>query len=162
MKKILLILLLFIAVGCNKQNVEEITKEQTNEIDDTLNNQEEVEDNTQNNDDVNDAEPINIYLFWGDGCYACANLKKFFNNLDSSYNKYFNLVQYEVWYNEENSDLMHKVGDYLNQTKYVIPFLVVGDEVITGYSEAKEEYILEKIIEEYNNDRYDIMKKLKD
>ena len=102
MRKILLILLLFISVGCNKQNIEEITKEPVDEIDDTLNNKEELEDNTQNNDGVSDDEPINIYLFWGDGCGACANLKEFFNNLDNSYNNYFNLIKYEVWYNEEN------------------------------------------------------------
>ncbi len=161
MKKILLILLLFISVGCNKQNIEEITKEPVDEIDDTLNNKEELEDNTQNNDGVSDDEPINIYLFWGDGCGACANLKEFFNNLDNSYNKYFNLIKYEVWYNEENYELMHKIGDYLNQTYYAYPFLVVGDEIIIGADDAKKEYILEKIIEEYNNDRYDVMDRLK-
>lgn len=161
MRKILLILLLFISVGCNKQNIEEITKEPVDEIDDTLNNKEELEDNTQNNDGVSDDEPINIYLFWGDGCGACANLKEFFNNLDNSYNNYFNLIKYEVWYNEENYELMHKIGDYLNQTYYAVPFLVVGDEIIIGADDAKKEYILEKIIEEYNNDRYDVMDRLK-
>lgn len=161
MRKILLILLLFISVGCNKQNIEEITKEPVDEIDDTLNNKEELEDNTQNNDGVSDDEPINIYLFWGDGCGACANLKEFFNNLDNSYNNYFNLIKYEVWYNEENYELMHKIGDYLNQTYYAVPFLVVGDEIMIGADDAKKEYILEKIIEEYNNDRYDVMDRLK-
>lgn len=161
MRKILLILLLFISVGCNKQNIEEITKEPVDEIDDTLNNKEELEDNTQNNDGVSDDEPINIYLFWGDDCGACANLKEFFNNLDNSYNNYFNLIKYEVWYNEENYELMHKIGDYLNQTYYAVPFLVVGDEIIIGADDAKKEYILEKIIEEYNNDRYDVMDRLK-
>ena len=161
MRKILLILLLFISVGCNKQNIEEITKEPVDEIDDTLNNKEELEDNTQNNDGVSDDEPINIYLFWGDGCGACANLKEFFNNLDNSYNNYFNLIKYEVWYNEENYELMHKIGDYLNQTYYAVPFLVVGDEIIIGADDAKKEYILEKIIDEYNNDRYDVMDRLK-
>lgn len=161
MRKILLILLLFISVGCNKQNIEEITKEPVDEIDDTLNNKEELEDNIQNNDGVSDDEPINIYLFWGDGCGACANLKEFFNNLDNSYNNYFNLIKYEVWYNEENYELMHKIGDYLNQTYYAVPFLVVGDEIIIGADDAKKEYILEKIIEEYNNDRYDVMDRLK-
>ena len=55
---------------------------------------------------------------------------------------------------------MHKVGDFLNQTYYAVPFLVVGDEVILGASEATKEYILDKIIEEYNNDRYDVMSEL--
>ena len=154
MKKILLILLLIVLVGCNQQTIEQPSKitDEPNEV---------IEDTNEPNDDPQDKVPINIYLFWGNGCGACANLKEFFNNLDSSYNKYFNLIKYEVWYNEENSELMHKVGNYLNQTYYAVPFLVVGDEIIIGDDDAKKEYILEKIIEEYNNDRYDVMNKIK-
>lgn len=150
MKKIFIILLLLISVGCSKQ--ENINNENNNQLE----NNEIIEDN----DSQISEGPINIYLFWGDGCHVCTSLKEFFNNLDSDYNKHFNLVQYEVWNNEENSELMHKVGDLLNQTYYAVPFLVVGDEVIVGFSESKEEYILDKIIEEYNNDRYDVMDKL--
>ena len=153
-------MLLIISVGCNKQNVE--IEQPNNEVIEESNN--EIIEKPQDNKEeiIPENDPINIYLFWGDGCEACANLKDFFNNLDSSYNKYFNLVQYEIWYNEENSELMHKVGNYLNQTYYAIPFLVIGDEIIIGINEAKKEYILEKIIEEYNNDRYDVMKNFKD
>lgn len=147
MKKIIIILLLIISVGCNKQQI----------IDDNKENNEIIENENQNNDSQISEGPINIYLFWGDGCHACASLKEFFNNLDSSYDKYFNLVKYEVWNNEENSNLMHEVGDKLNQTYYAVPFLVIGDEIIVGFSESKEDYILDKIIEEYNNDRYDVM-----
>ena len=31
---------------------------------------------------------------------------------DKEYNKMFNIVDYEVWKNQENSDLMVKVGEY--------------------------------------------------
>ena len=158
MKKFILILLLIVIVGCNKQEIEqpnnEIIEEPTNEIIEKP--KDEVIEKPQTDEEVVQ-EPINIYLFWGDGCGACANLKEFFDSLDSSYNKYFNLIKYEIWYNDENSELMHKVGEYLNQTHYAIPFLVVGDEVIIGASDATKDYILEKIIEEYNNDRYDVM-----
>lgn len=157
MKKILLILLLIISVGCNKENVE--IENPNNEVIEENESIIEEPNNEMQNDEIK--EPINIYLFWGDGCEACANLKEFFNNLDNSYNKYFNLIKYEVWYNEENYELMHKIGDYLNQTYYAVPFLVVGDEIIIGADDAKKEYILEKIIEEYNNDRYDVMDRLK-
>ena len=158
MKKILLILLLIISVGCNKKNVE--MEQSLNEITEET---EEIIENSNNEMQVDGSkEPINIYLFWGDGCEACANLKEFFNNLDENYNKYFNLIKYEIWYNDENYELMHKVGDYLNQTYYAVPFLVIGDEIIIGVDDAKKEYILERIIEEYSNDRYDVMKKIKD
>ena len=73
MKKILLILLLIVLVGCNQKTIE-----QPSEIID-----EPSEVIEEPNYDIQDKEPINIYLFWGDGCGACANLKEFFNNLDS-------------------------------------------------------------------------------
>ena len=153
MKKILLILLLIISVGCNKENVE--IKNPNNEV--IEENENIIEEPNNETQDDETKEPINIYLFWGDGCGACANLKEFFNNLDNSYNKFFNLIKYEVWYNKENYELMHKVGNYLKQTYYAYPFLVVGDEIIIGADDAKKEYILKRIIEEYDNDRYDVM-----
>ena len=158
--KVLFILLLIMSVGCNKQDNKTI-----NDVNEKVEIKDNVKDDKENiKEDVqgDNLEPINIYLFWGDGCYACANMKSFFDNLDEKYNKYFNLIKYEIWHNEENRNLMYKVGNYLNQTEFFIPFLVIGDEVITGYSESKKEYILDKIIEEYKNDRYDVMKNFKD
>ena len=159
MKNLIIILLLIISAGCNKQDFESFEKDHSNQV---IDNSEIIENNTQDKEEINNDEPINIYLFWGNGCHACANLKEFFNNLDSSYNKYFNLVQYEVWHNEDNQKLMHEIGEKLNETYYAVPYLVIGDEVIVGFSEAKKNYILDKIIDEYNNDRIDIMEKLKD
>lgn len=164
MKKIFIILLLIISVGCSKQEIIDDNKENNEIIENENQNNNQLENNEiipkEDNDSQISEGPINVYLFWGDACGACANLKEFFDNLDSSYNKYFNLIKYEVWNNEENKELMHKVGDFLNQTYYAVPFLVVGDEVIIGASEATKEYILDKIIEEYNNDRYDVMDNL--
>ena len=142
MKKIIIILLLIITVGCSNKEV--IINDEENKVDNGMQTNE-----NQNNSQISD-EPINIYLFWGSTCHE----------LDDSYNKYFNLKKYEVWYNEENKKLMYEVGELLNQTYYAVPFLVVGDEVIVGFNESKKEYILDKIIEEYNNDRYDVMEKL--
>ena len=150
MKKILIILLLIITVGCSNKEV--IINDEENKVDNGM-------QTNENNSQISD-EPINIYLFWGSTCHACANLKEFLNELDDSYNKYFNLKKYEVRYNEENKKLMYEVGEFLNQTYYAVPFLVVGDEVIVGFNESKKEYILDKIIEEYNNDRYDVMEEL--
>ena len=64
MKKILLILLLIISVGCNKENVE-IENPNNEVIEENENIIEEPNNETQ---DDETKEPINIYLFWGDGC----------------------------------------------------------------------------------------------
>ncbi len=99
-------------------------------------------------------EPINIYLFWGDGCHVCENLKEYFSEIEKDYGKYYNLIEYEVWYNEENRKLMEKVGEELNQTYFAFPYLVIGNEVIVGYSVDKDVEIINTIIEGYNNDNY--------
>lgn len=156
MKKIIIILvLLIISVGCvDKQNNlkdKNIQDEPNKEIIDNKN--EEINNKKE--------EPINIYLFWGDGCHVCANIEKFFNELDDDYNQYFNLIKYQVWGNKENQELMMKIGEEINETYYAVPYLVIGDEVIVGFNEEKKEYILDRIIEEYNNDRYDVMKIIK-
>ena len=57
---------------------------------------------------------------------------------------------------------MHEVGNKLNQTYFAVPFLVIGDEVIVGYNNSKDNYIKEKIIEAYNNGEYiDVVEQIK-
>ena len=86
----------------------------------------------------------------------------YFDTLEEEYGNYYNLVKYEVWYNEENENLMHEVGNRLNQTYFAVPFLVIGDEVIVGYNSNKDNYIKGKIIEEYNNNEYiDVVEQIK-
>ena len=71
------------------------------------------------------------------------------------------MIKYEVWYNEDNNNLMTQVGEKLNQNYFAVLFLVIGDEIIVGYNFSKDNYIKNRIIEEYNNVEYiDIVKQI--
>lgn len=154
--KLLIVIGCLVLVGCDNENIETLKEAQ---------NQSNVIEETEEIDKIQesiDKEEINVYLFWGDGCHICENLMAYFDTLEEEYGDYYNLIKYEVWYNEENANLMYEVGNKLNQTYFAVPFLVIGDEVIVGYNNTKDNYIKERIIEEYNNSEYvDIVDQIK-
>ena len=77
-----------------------------------------------------ESKKINFYIFYGEGCGFCEKLHNFTAELekDKEYNKMFNIVDYEVWKNQENSDLMVKVGEYFGEDVDGVPFYVIGDK----------------------------------
>lgn len=113
-----------------------------------------------NTDDKN--EPINVYLFWGDGCPHCEHAKEFFDELEKEYDNYYEFVQYEVWYNEENKTLYEKVKKELNDNGTGVPFIVIGDKYFRGYSSSIDEDIKNTILEKYEDENYvDVVEKVK-
>ena len=101
-----------------------------------------------------------VYLFRGHGCGYCHAFLTFLNNIVEDYGKYFKVVSYEVWYNEDNYKLMGEVGKYLGQDAEGVPFIVIGDKVFAGYSESWDEEIKSTIKSLYDTkkaDRYDVM-----
>ena len=63
---------------------------------------------------------VNLYFFRGEGCPHCAEEEKF---LETIKNKYDNLtiIDYEVWYNDENAELLGKVLDAFDIKKSGVP-----------------------------------------
>lgn len=105
---------------------------------------------------INAAEkdPINVYMFKGDGCGYCAAALEFFESIEDEYGKYFDLVEYEVWYDENNATLMTEVASYFGEEVGGVPYIVIGETTFQGYAENYNEQIKTAIIEEYNNDDY--------
>lgn len=108
-------------------------------------------------------DQVIIYLFRGEGCGFCRRFLQFLNDITDEYGKKFKLVSYEVWYNEENNNLMNEVGTFLNNVPQGVPYIIIGDKVFAGFAESYEEPIKEKIDEMYKTkkkDRYDVMEEL--
>ncbi len=109
-------------------------------------------------EEVVDAPPvvektkINVYMFRGEGCSYCAAALDFFEGIEEEYGKYFNLVTYETWYDEENAAFMQEVGEYLNTTISGVPFIIVGKETYPGFDVSFGESIKKEIVAEYNLD----------
>ena len=108
---------------------------------------------------VNAKEKVTLYFFHGDGCPHCAeeqidlieDLRK-----DTS----INVEEIEVWHDSENKKLLDKVISTYG-TRSGVPYNVIGDTTIIGYSESNGEKI-KRAIEYYKNHDYtDEIKKIK-
>ena len=103
-------------------------------------------------------EKINVYLFRGEGCPHCEEAITWFNNTlskDKEYSEYYNLVQYEVWYDEDNNKLMSSVAKELGTQASGVPFIVVGEKYFSGFSASESPKALKEAIKEaYNNADY--------
>jgi len=107
-------------------------------------------------------EPINVYLFWGNGCPHCEHAKEYFNKIEKQYGDYFEFVEYEVWYDEDNRKLFEVVQKELNDNKEGVPFIVIGDKYFRGYSSSIDEQIIDTILEKYEDEDYvDVVEKVK-
>ena len=84
---------------------------------------------------INAAEKdqINVYIFKGDGCGYCAAALEFFESIESEYGAYFDLVEREVWYDEDNATLMSEVAAYFGEEVRGVPYIVIGDKTFQGF-----------------------------
>lgn len=95
-----------------------------------------------------DNKKINLYMFKGYGCPHCAQEEKWLKEIANEYGDYLNIYEFEVWYNEENSNYLNEVRSVLGDTKSNgVPYTVIGDSYFVGYSEAIGSRIESKIKE---------------
>lgn len=109
---------------------------------------------------------VNVYLFRGEGCPHCEEAIEWFNDTlsnDEEYSNYYELVQYEVWYDQDNSELMSQVAKALDTEASGVPFIVIGDKYFSGFSATSSpEKIKSAIKESYNNKDYqDVVESVK-
>lgn len=96
-------------------------------------------------------EKINVYIFRGEGCGFCASALAFFESLDEEYKSYFNLVEYEVWYDSANAEKMQEVASYFNESVQGVPYIIIGDKTFQGFTESYQEDIKTAIKNGYEN-----------
>ena len=111
-------------------------------------------------DEVVESKEVKLYLFYGDGCGFCQSAKEWFAEIEEDYGDKFEVVQYEVWYNQENSELMKAVASARKETPGGVPYIIVGNQSWDGFSDEYKDSIISKIESEYEQDpaeRYDVM-----
>lgn len=107
-------------------------------------------------DDITyDENKVNIYLFWGDGCGHCKALKEFLASIEEEYGQYYILHKYEVWFDSKNKEAMNQFSSKMGKKADGVPYMIIGDEVFSGYSESNNEAIIEAITTQYKNS-YDV------
>lgn len=131
----------------NTMNLEETLKAE--EIEPSFSNYKETD------------EQVTIYLFRGHSCGYCHSFLDYLNSITDEYGKYFKLVSYEIWYDENNANLFVDVASFLGQSANGVPFIVIGDKSFPGYSESYNESIIDAIMDAYNSDnKYDVLKEM--
>lgn len=156
-KKILIVVLLLLllvpvsSLASTKKKYSSLNLEQTLD-------QEEIEHAFENYKETSDA--ITIYLFRGYGCPYCQAFLKFLNSIVDEYGKYFKLVSYEVWNDQNNNNLMQIISNFLEKPATGVPYIIIGDQVFSGFSEAESpepiKEAIKKLYDTKKSERYDV------
>ena len=112
-----------------------------------------------------ESNEVKLYFFRGEGCSHCAEAEAWFESIEAEYGSYFEIVDYETWYNEENYELMQRVANARGEQAQGVPYIIIGNQSWNGFTESYESEMISKIKEEFEKnieDRYDIMKLLPD
>ena len=96
---------------------------------------------------------LNIYLFYGDGCPHCAEEEEWFKTYLEK-NKNIKIHRYEVWYDKDNQEKYSKVHEILNDKSSGIPYLVIGESIISGFDKDLTPERIRNAVEYYNNINY--------
>lgn len=96
---------------------------------------------------------LNIYLFYGKTCPHCAELEEF---LDSYLEEHKNVIlnKYEVWENKENQEKYTEVKKILDDNSNGVPYLIIGNNSITGYDSEITPERIKNTITYYENFDY--------
>jgi thiol-disulfide isomerase/thioredoxin len=78
---------------------------------------------------------VNVYFFWGDGCPHCAKEEIFLNELKGRYSN-ISVHDFEIWKNSMNRELLLKISKELGANVSGVPVTIIGNKVITGFSEG--------------------------
>ena len=154
MKKIIaviLTLMLVLPIGVSAKDTKYSTYKTMN-FKETL----EAEDLELENEDYEETDDqATIYMFRGQGCGYCRKFLTFLSSISEEYGKYFKLVSFEVWQDQDNSELMQQVGESLGEEIGGVPFIIIGDKTFPGYAETYDEQIKDAIKELYEQDPKD-------
>ena len=160
MKKILGVLLglcfMFLPMFVNaetKQKVD-ISKYNTMNFTETLAD-EEIE--LKYTDYKESDDQVTIYLFRGKGCGYCRSFLNFLNDNAEEYGKYFKVVSFESWYDEDNSKLLSTISSFMGEQAGGVPYIIIGDQVFPGYADSYDDSIKSAITSLYESkERYDV------
>ena len=104
---------------------------------------------------VYDENKVNIYEFYAQECPHCIKLNSFFERIESEYGNFYKLNKFETWHNSENLEIYKEFASVLGYEAKGVPFIVIGNQVIRGFSESKEQEIIDAITSQYKNS-YDV------
>ena len=134
----------------------EIKDVQHNDVAETSNNNESNPNIEVELDNVSySKDKINIYFFWGNGCSHCQREHNFFDSIEEEYGKYYNLHTFEVWYSEDNEEILKQFAGKMGDKIEGVPYTIIGNKSFVGFDENKKDDFIEAITSQYKNS-YDV------
>lgn len=114
-----------------------------------------------------DSKEVKVYFFRGEGCSHCAEATEWFKSIEEEYGDRFEIVDYETWYDEDNSELMQKIAKARGEEDSAtgVPYIIIGDKSWVGFADDYKDEIKSQIDTEYGKeikDRYDVMELMGD
>lgn len=110
-----------------------------------------------------ESKEVKVYFFRGEGCSHCAEAEAWFQSIEEEYGSYFQIIDYETWYNRENADLMQRVAKARGEEAKGVPYIIIGNQSWNGFTQEYGSEMIERIKSEFEKDvkdRYDIIKLL--
>ncbi len=96
---------------------------------------------------------VNFYLFYGRECPHCEELMDWLD-VYMNENKNINLYKYEVWHSDENANKFLSVCDVLDTESASVPFLVIGEDYIVGFSSLSTPEDINRLFKKYEQETY--------
>ena len=109
------------------------------------------------------AKPVDLVIFVGEGCPHCAKMKEYINDLKNTDFSNINIIEYEVYHDVDNQNLMDRYAKAYNTTSQYVPLTFIGDNAISGENKNELQRLLtlcqvkscespEKIVEKFYQD----------
>lgn len=92
-----------------------------------------------------DDDPVELTLFWGDGCPYCERERQWLEEAVGLYPQ-LEVTQHEVWYDEQNQQLLRETAADLGFEPTGVPVTVIGDQHWIGWSEGIQAEIEQEIL----------------
>jgi len=93
---------------------------------------------------IQEAKPVVLTLFWGEGCPHCAAAKPVLIDMASRYPN-LDLRFYEIYNIPENRDLWERMGAAYNVELRGVPSIFIADQYFEGWSDELEA-IIESVV----------------
>ena len=102
------------------------------------------------------AKEITVNLFYSKSCPHCANERKFLDEYVKE-NKNVKVRMFEVTENDDNANLLDLVKSSIGATHNYVPYTVIGEIGLTGYSDSIKDQIIHFVDKYQSDDYYDLV-----
>lgn len=86
-----------------------------------------------------------LFFFWGKGCPHCEEEKTFLNVMKKKYPN-IKVIDYEVWYNKQNAELLARMAEAYNMKASGVPVTFIDENAFIGFSKHAQEEITASIL----------------